>query len=80
MTAIERTAALDALLGKGAGLPAWLDPEAFLKSDFDADAYVADLRRYVSAMPRSTCNACTMISFITLCHSSKPVITPRART
>ena len=48
MTATERTLALDALLGKGTGLPAWLDPEAFLKPDFDADAFVADLRRYVS--------------------------------
>ncbi|GIL63172.1 hypothetical protein Vafri_17283 [Volvox africanus] len=34
------------LLGR-AGCPVWLNPERFLISDFNADACVADLRRYV---------------------------------
>lgn len=30
------------------GQPSWFDPQAFLQPDFDAQAYVADLRKYVS--------------------------------
>ena len=29
------------------GLPAWFKPQLFLEPAFDADAYVADLRRFV---------------------------------
>lgn len=35
------------LLGR-AGCPVWLNPERFLSVEFNADACVADLRRYVS--------------------------------
>ena len=30
------------------GVPPWFKPERFLDQNFDADSYVADLRRYVS--------------------------------
>ena len=31
-------------------LPAWFKPEAFIANDFSAESFVADLRRYVSAL------------------------------
>ena len=30
-------------------LPSWFEPERFLDAEFDAEAYVSDLRRFVSA-------------------------------
>ncbi len=43
----EGAAAHDALLGTD-GLPVWLNPDRFLLADFDPEACVTDLRRYVS--------------------------------
>jgi hypothetical protein len=34
--------------GGDASQPHWFRPEAFLSPDFDATAFIADLRRYVS--------------------------------
>ena len=31
-----------------AALPSWFTPQRFLDNEFDAEAYVADLRRFVS--------------------------------
>lgn len=45
-TAGSEGAAQDALLATD-GLPVWLSPGRFLSADFDAEACVADLRRYV---------------------------------
>lgn len=33
--------------------PHWFRPKAFLAPDFDADAFIADLRRYVRFPPRT---------------------------
>lgn len=40
--------------------PHWFRPEAFLSPDFDADAFIADLRRYVSrsGSAQSYCGLC----------------------
>ena len=33
------------------GVPPWFKPEKFLDQNFEAESYVADLRRYVSTSP-----------------------------
>lgn len=50
----ERSSEFDAdeLFGrKRKGMPLWFKPERFLESSFDAEAVVADLRRFVRHRP-----------------------------
>lgn len=44
MQSSAKVAAMDG----DAALPSWFTPQRFLDNDFDAEAYVADLRRFVS--------------------------------
>ena len=46
---------LQELIGNASSIPAWLDPERFLRPDFDPELAVLDLRRFVSSIrPWST--------------------------
>eukprot|EP00955_Chlamydomonas_euryale_P066610 359599-Chlamydomonas_euryale.AAC.2 len=55
--AAEAAQLKELLVHQHAKLPVWLNPERFLQADFDADAVVLDLRRYVGARD----DACTAL-------------------
>ena len=47
----DRTSpSLQELVGTSHSTPTWLDPERFLRPDFDPEVAVLDLRRYVSSV------------------------------
>ena len=56
------------LLGKSASLPVWLNPDKFLAPDFDDEACVADLRRYVSSLGIHCANCVCVMTRDSICE------------